>query len=168
MGWRKIFNGTKLNKISSKCLPLCFATKNSMKIELKRLDDAFHFEAKDESGHAVDMDGAEAIGGHDKGVRPMQLLIMGLGGCSAIDIVMILKKQRQIITDFTISIEGEREVGKEPSLWKTVQMHFKLKGEIDLEKAQRAVSLSIEKYCSVAKTLEAAGTSITYKVSVNE
>ena len=139
-----------------------------MRIELKRLDDAFHFEAKDESGHIVQMDGAESIGGHDKGVRPMQLLIMGLGGCSAIDIVMILKKQRQDIQDFSIVLEGEREVGKEPSLWKTVQIHFKLKGQIDIEKAQRAVNLSVEKYCSVAKTLEAAGATVTYKVSVNE
>ena len=139
-----------------------------MRIELKRLDDAFHFEAKDESGHTVHMDGVETIGGHDKGVWPMQMLIMGLGGCSAIDIVMILKKQRQDIQDFSIVLEGEREVGKEPSLWKTVQIHFKLKGQIDIEKAQRAVNLSVEKYCSVAKTLEAAGATITYKVSVNE
>jgi putative redox protein len=139
-----------------------------MRIELKRLDDSLHFEAKDEAGHVVHMDGAPNIGGNDKGVRPMQMLIMGLGGCSAIDIVMILKKQRQVIEDFTISIDGEREVGKEPSLWKDIQIHFKLKGQIDPEKAQRAVSLSVEKYCSVAKTLEAAGATITYKVSVNE
>ena len=139
-----------------------------MRIELKRLDDAFHFEAMDESGHTTQMDAGENIGGHNKGVRPMQLLIMGLGGCSAIDVVMILKKQRQQIDDFTISIDGEREVGKEPSLWKTIEMHFKLKGKIDLDKAQRAVNLSVEKYCSVAKTIEAAGATITYKVSVNE
>ena len=145
-----------------------FNKKCVMRIELKRLDDSLHFEAKDEAGHVVHMDGAPNIGGNDKGVRPMQMLIMGLGGCSAIDIVMILKKQRQVIEDFSISIDGEREVGKEPSLWKDIQIHFKLKGQIDLEKAQRAVSLSVEKYCSVAKTLEAAGATITYKVSVNE
>lgn len=139
-----------------------------MHIELKRLNDAFHFEANDEGGHSIEMDGGENIGGHNKGVRPMQLLIMGLGGCSAIDIVMILKKQRQVIDDFTISVDGERELGKEPSLWKTIEIHFKLKGQIDVDKAQRAVSLSVEKYCSVAKTLELAGATITYKVSVNE
>jgi putative redox protein len=155
-------------KFSSKCLPLCDSIKNVMRIELKRLDDSLHFEAQDEAGHAVHIDGAPNIGGNDKGVRPMQLLIMGLGGCSAIDVVMILKKQRQVIDDFSITIDGEREVGKEPSLWKDIQIHFKLKGQIDPEKAQRAVSLSVEKYCSVAKTLEAAGATITYKVSVNE
>jgi putative redox protein len=139
-----------------------------MRIELKRLDDAFHFEAMSETGNVAHMDAGENIGGSNKGVRPMQMLLMGLGGCSAIDIVLILKKQKQIIEDFTISIDGEREEGKEPSLWKTVQIHFKLKGQIDIEKAERAVQLSMEKYCSVSKTLEIAGAKINYIVSVNE
>lgn len=139
-----------------------------MKIELKRLDDAFYFEAKSETGNVAYMDAGENIGGHNKGVRPMQMLIMGLGGCSAIDIVLILKKQRQVIDDFEISIEAEREKYKEPALWETVQLHFKLKGQIDKDKAERAVRLSMEKYCSVSKTLEIAGAKITYRVSVNE
>jgi putative redox protein len=138
-----------------------------MRIELKRLDDAFHFEAKSETGNIAFMDAGENIGGHNKGVRPMQMLLMGLGGCSAIDIVMILKKQKQVIESFEISIDGEREQGKEPSLWKTIEVHFKLKGQIDKEKAERAVQLSMEKYCSVSKTLEIAGAKITYKVSVS-
>ncbi|MES2396515.1 MAG: OsmC family protein [Bacteroidota bacterium] len=138
-----------------------------MRIELKQLDDAFHFEAVSETGNIALMDAGENIGGSNKGVRPMQMLLMGLGGCSAIDIVMILKKQRQVISDFQITIDGEREEDKEPSLWKTIQIHFKLKGEIDKEKAERAVQLSMDKYCSVSKTLEIAGASITYKVSVN-
>ena len=139
-----------------------------MKIELKRLDDAFHFEAISETGNTAQMDAGENIGGHNKGVRPMQMLLMGLGGCSAIDVVLILKKQKQVIDDFTISIEGEREKGKEPALWENIQVHFKFKGQIDKEKADRAVQLSMEKYCSVSKTLEAAGAKITYTVSVNE
>lgn len=139
-----------------------------MRIELKRLDGDFHFEAKSETGNITEMDGSENIGGQNKGVRPMQMLIMGLGGCSAIDIVLILKKQKQQVDDFAISIDAERETGKEPSLWKDVYIHFKLKGKIDKEKAERAVALSVEKYCSVSKTLELAGAKITYKVSVNE
>lgn len=142
--------------------------KIKMRIELKRLDDAFHFEAKSETGNIANMDAGENIGGHNKGVRPMQMLLMGLGGCSAIDIVMILKKQKQVIDDFEISIDGEREEGKEPSLWKNVLVHFKLKGQIEIEKAERAVKLSMDKYCSVSKTLELAGACISYKVSVNE
>ena len=139
-----------------------------MRIELKRLDDAFHFEAISETGNIAHMDAGEDIGGHNKGVRPMQMLLMGLGGCSAIDIVMILKKQRQTIDSFEISIDGTRQKGKEPSLWENVQIHFKLKGTIEKEKAERAVQLSMDKYCSVSRTLEMAGATITYKVSVNE
>lgn len=139
-----------------------------MRIELKRLDDAFHFEAKSETGNIAHMDAGENIGGHNKGVRPMQMLIMGLGGCSAIDIVLILKKQKQVIEDFEISIDADREKDKEPALWETVHIHFKLKGKIEKEKAERAVRLSLEKYCSVSKTLEIAGAKISYKVSVNE
>ena len=139
-----------------------------MRIELKRLDDAFNFEAVSETGNIALMDAGENIGGQNKGVRPMQMLIMGVGGCSAIDIVMILKKQKQVIESFDITIDAEREQEKEPALWETIQIHFKLKGQIEIEKAERAVKLSMEKYCSVSKTLELAGAKITYKVSVNE
>jgi len=139
-----------------------------MRIELKRLDDAFHFEAVSETGNVAHMDAGENIGGHNKGVRPMQMLLMGLGGCSAIDIVLILKKQRQEIESFEISIDGEREHGKEPSLWENVVIHFKFKGKIDRDKAERAIQLSLEKYCSVARTLEIAGAKITHKLSINE
>jgi len=109
---------------------------------------------------------ATLIAGNDKGVSPMQSLLMAMGACSAIDIVMILQKQKQEITDFRISIDGEREEGKEPSLWKKIHAHFKLKGTIEVSKAQRAVELSMDKYCSVAATLKAAGAQITYEVTV--
>jgi putative redox protein len=139
-----------------------------MRIELKRLDDAFHFEAISETGNIAHMDASIDHGGHNKGVRPMQMLLMGLGGCSAIDIVLILKKQKQVIESFEISIDGEREKGKEPSLWETIMIHFKFTGQIEKEKAERAVQLSMEKYCSVSRTLEIAGAKINYKISVNE
>lgn len=138
-----------------------------MRIEMKRLDNAFHMEAKAENGNTVHYDGSVKIGGHDAGVSPMQSMLMAMGACSAIDIVMILQKQKQELTDFQISIDGEREQGKEPSLWKTVHAHFKLKGKVEKEKAQRAVELSIEKYCSVAATLRAAGATITYEVTIS-
>lgn len=139
-----------------------------MKVELKRLDDAFHFEAKSTEGNTIHFDASPDTGGHNKGVRPMQSLLMAMGSCSAIDVVMILKKQKQEITDFQISIDGEREKDKEPALWKNAHVHFKLKGNIEKAKAERAVQLSMGKYCSVSKTLEKAGASITYSVSVNE
>ena len=137
-----------------------------MKIELNRIDDAFHFEAIDENGKSALMDAGKSIGGNNKGVSPMQMLLMGLGGCAAIDVVLILKKQKQVISDFSISMEAHREPNKEPSLWKTIVIQFKLKGNIELEKAERAVQLSMKKYCSVARTLELAGANIQYTVGV--
>src|SRR5580693_10787711 len=100
------------------------------KIELHRIKGDFGFEAKDAYGHTIKMDTSAETGGDNFGVRPMQMLLMGLGGCSAIDIVTILKKQRQQVDDFKIEIEGEREQGKEPSLWKNVRIHYFLKGQI--------------------------------------
>jgi putative redox protein len=140
-----------------------------MKIHLKRLDDAFHFEASNEDGRTVHMDAAEKIGGRNQGVRPMQMLLMGLAGCSAIDIVSILKKQKQQIDDFQIETEGEREniPGDGAKIFTDIQLHFILKGIIDGQKAKRAVELSVDKYCSVGKTLNLAGAKITYKISLN-
>jgi putative redox protein len=138
-----------------------------MKISLQRLDDAFNMEAVDEAGHKVLMDSSVENGGKNNGVRPMQMLLMGLGGCSAIDVAMILKKQRQEIKDFRIEIEGEREKGKEPSLWETAHVIFHLTGDIDPDKAARAVELSMNKYCSVAETLRSAGANLTWETRVN-
>ena len=161
------------------CRLICIARKyksfstfgSLMKISLKRVDDAFHFEAKNEDGRTVHIDAAEKIGGRNQGVRPMQMLLMGAAGCAAIDIVSILKKQRQEISDFDIEADGEREVPAvkgEAAVFKDVTIHFKLKGKVDPEKAKRAVELSMEKYCSASKTLRLAGAEIDYKIFVNE
>lgn len=135
-------------------------------IEVKRVDDAYAFEARDSNGHTIRMDAAAAIGGHNSGVRPMQTLLMGLGGCGGVDIVLILKKQKQELTGFRMVIEGEREKDKEPALWKEVHIHFYLSGEIDAEKAEKAVALSLNKYCSVAATLRAGGCTINWTVTI--
>jgi putative redox protein len=138
-----------------------------IEINLHRAAGDFGFEATDANGHMVRMDSSDESGGNNFGVRPMQMLLMGLGGCSAIDIVMILKKQRQTITDFSIKVTGEREVGKEPSLWANAKIIFYLKGDIDKEKAFRACELSMNKYCSVAETMKRGGTIFTWEVVVN-
>lgn len=138
-----------------------------VEINLHRKEGDFGFEATDANGHIVRLDTSDETGGVNFGVRPMQMLLMGLGGCSAIDIVMILKKQRQTINDFSIKITGEREPGKEPSLWQTVKIIFYLKGDIDKEKADRACQLSMDKYCSVAATLMKSGTQLTWEAVVN-
>jgi putative redox protein len=138
-----------------------------IKIEVNRVDDAYAFEGKDSSGHTARIDGAMEIGGHNSGIRPMQLLLMSLGGCSGIDIVSILKKQRQEVTDFNIVIEGEREKDKVPALWKQVNVTFKFSGNVDADKAKKACALSIDKYCSVAATLRASGCVIDWSVEVS-
>ncbi len=138
-----------------------------VEVNLKRVQGDFGFEATDANGHMVRMDSSVETGGENFGVRPMQMLLMGLGGCSAIDIVMILKKQRQEVKDFSINITGERETGKEATLWKSAKITFTLTGAIEMEKAERACELSINKYCSVAETLKRGGTSLTWSVVVN-
>ena len=135
-------------------------------IELTLVQGDFGFEARDANGHTVRLDSSPESGGENFGIRPMQILLMGLGGCSGIDIVSILKKQRQQVDGFNMFIEGEREQGKEPSLWETVNIVFELTGNIDIEKAKRACELSIDKYCSIAATLKAAGCQIKWEVRV--
>jgi putative redox protein len=127
----------------------------------------YGFEAKDANSHTLNLDGSPDIGGLNTGIRPMQTLLMALGGCSGIDIVSILKKQRQTIDKFNMKIEGERETGVEPSLWKYIKVSFELKGALDAEKAKRACALSVDKYCSVAETLRRAGASIEWQLIVN-
>lgn len=138
-----------------------------MKVQLQRLDDAFQFEARNETGNSAIFDIGEESGGKGKGIRPMQSLLMALGGCSAVDVVIILKKQKQDVTDFRIEIEGERERGVEPALWQSIHVIYHLDGTIDADKAKRAVQLSMEKYCSVAATLEKADAKITWEVFLN-
>lgn len=139
-----------------------------IEVNLKRVNGDFGFEGTDANGHTVRMDSSNESGGENFGIRPMQMLLMGLGGCSAIDIVMILKKQRQIVHDFSMKIAGEREAGKEPSLWKEVKIIFSLTGEIEEEKAIRACELSMNKYCSVAETLKKSGTHLTWELQLNK
>jgi putative redox protein len=136
-----------------------------IKIELNRLNDGFHFEAQNENGNAVHIDASPEIGGTNQGMRPMQMLLAAMGGCSSIDVVNILKKQKQDLQDIKVTVTGEREEGAVPSLFVKVHAHFKLFGNLDKDKAEKAVALSVDKYCSVAKTLEKTAT-VTYTTEI--
>jgi putative redox protein len=125
-----------------------------MKIEIKRLNDGFNLEAKNEDGNAIRFDASPEVGGTGLGMRPMQVLLSALGSCSTIDVISILKKQRQPLNDIMITVTGEREKDAVPSLFTEAHIHFRLYGNLDDEKVSKAVSLSVEKYCSVAKTME--------------
>ncbi len=136
-----------------------------IKIEIGRVNDAFHMEARNEQGNTVEMDASPDVGGGNNGMRPMQLLLAAMGGCSTIDIISILKKQRQDLRDIKITVTGEREKDAVPSLFTEVHAHFTLYGDLDKDKVEKAVSLSVDKYCSVAKTLEAKA-KITYSFEI--
>jgi len=122
----------------------------------------------DAKGHTMKIDIPVEQGGHGDGLRPMQTVLAALCGCSAVDVISILKKQRQPLEDLVIKVDGERQKGVEPALWANVHLLFQIKGDVDPAKASRAVQLSIEKYCSVAETLRRAGAAITWEVMVNE
>lgn len=124
-----------------------------MKVELRRVNNAFHFEAVGVAGVPVHMDGSPDIGGENAGARPMEMILMGLGGCSAIDIVLILQKQRQVIQDMAVTIEGERVPNETPSVFKNIHVHYTFTGDLQVEKVARAIELSMEKYCSVTAIL---------------
>jgi putative redox protein len=139
-----------------------------MEVVLNRLDQDFHFEAKGSSPIPVHIDAAEGIGGHNAGARPMELLLMGLGGCTAIDVILILKKQRQVVEDFQIRVSGDREKieGTEKTPFRQINIQFELKGQIDGSKALKAIQMSMDKYCSATAQLEPSST-ITHTLVLN-
>lgn len=130
-------------------------------------DPDFGFDISDANGHSMRIDIPVDQGGGGTGFRPMQTILAALCGCSGVDIVSILKKQRQDLRGLEILVDGEREKGKEPSLWETLHVTFLISGEVEPGKAWRAADLSINKYCSVAETLRRAGARITWSVRVN-
>lgn len=125
-----------------------------MKIHINRLNDALNLQATNSDGISIQMDGSTENGGENKGMRPMQLLLASIGGCSSIDIISILKKQRQELKDITVDVNAVRQKDVSPALFESINIHFKLFGNIDQNKAKKAVALSMDKYCSVARILE--------------
>ena len=113
--------------------------------------DGVMFIGESGSGHAVVMDGAPEAGGRNLGVRPMEMLLIGLGGCSAFDVVTILKRGRQHITDCVVELDGQR-AHTDPKVFTSVELVYKVTGKnLDPKKVERAVDLSAEKYCSASK-----------------
>jgi putative redox protein len=136
-----------------------------MKISLRRVNEAVHFQATNEDGLTVDIDGAPKIGGVGAGYRPMQLALTALAGCATMDVVSILQKQRQDLVDITIDISGERREGS-PSPFKQVHIHYDLYGTIDSDKAARAIELAVYKYCSVGEMIKST-TEITTSFDIH-
>jgi putative redox protein len=133
----------------------------------ERTNPDFEMTITDSTGNSMVIDIPIDQGGNGHGMRPMQTVLAALCGCSAVDVVSILKKQKQDLKGFKIMVDGERENGKEPSVWQTVDLVFELTGDVEPSKGYRAVKLSVDKYCSVAETVRRAGATISYKVMVN-
>lgn len=138
----------------------------SVQLQLQGAEQQW-FDAVDAKGNIVAIDANEAAQNTNLGVRPMQLLLSALGGCSGIDVLSILKKQKQQVEQLTITVQGERENGV-PSLWKSIHVVYEFTGALDQQKCDRAVSLSVEKYCSVAETLRLAGATITWETIIHQ
>tara|TARA_Y100000385_G_C13074332_1_gene630667 strand:- start:1351 stop:1761 length:411 start_codon:yes stop_codon:yes gene_type:complete len=122
-------------------------------IKIKRIDDAFKLEATNERGNIIHTDGGPAIGGSNSAYRPMEVLLVSVAGCSAIDVINIMNKQRQTIDDFQMEISGEKFEGGTSSPYKYIDVHFILKGDIKEKKLEKAMELTRDKYCSVLHTL---------------
>ncbi len=132
---------------------------------------ADHYAAADAQENTIVFKAGGADGltqlGSAGAVGPMLSLLMAMGACSAIDIVMILEKQRQSFDTLVVEVEGEREKDMTPALWIKAHVHYILTGNVAREKAEKAAQLSVDKYCSVAETLRRAGCAISYSVSVH-
>ena len=118
------------------------------------------------SGHQVMLDGPPDLGGENRGIRPMECLLIGLGGCSAFDVVNILRKSRQNIQDCRVEISAER-ADAIPSVFTKIHLHFIVEGAgLRLKAVERAIALSAEKYCSASLMLQAGGVEITHDFEI--
>lgn len=123
------------------------------------------FTATSGSGHSVIIDGSPEIGGEDTGMRPMEMLLLSMAGCSAMDVIFILKKARQAVSDCTIEIKGTR-ADTIPKVFTDIHVHYIISGNnLEEKHVTRAVNMSAEKYCSVAEMMrQAANVSHSYEI----
>jgi len=136
-----------------------------MELVLNRVDDGFHLEAQGSGPLTVSIDAAEAIGGNNNGARPMELVLMGLASCGTIDLLLILKKQKQIVEGLKIIAKADR-AETVPKVFTKIHLAFQFKGDLNEKKVLRALDLSFEKYCSVSKMIESTA-DITYSFTIN-
>jgi putative redox protein len=138
-----------------------------MKATIRWVGDAM-FLGESGSGHSVVMDGPESSGGRNLGIRPMEMVLIGTGGCSSFDVVSILRKSRQDVSGCVAELTAER-ADAVPAVFESIHIHFKVSGKNLAEKqVERAVSLSAEKYCSASIMLTAGGVKMTHSFEIIE
>lgn len=139
-----------------------------VKVDVNWLGEGLHFESGNENGGLIRIDGNRTVGGLDGGMSPMEMLLAGAAGCSAIDVISILEKQRQELESLSVNVTGDRvKLDAGYSEYKSIHMHFTLSGKLDEKKVARALELSITKYCSVSKALEKTS-EISYDFSISD
>lgn len=138
-----------------------------MKAKIKWVEE-MTFVGESGSGHSVLMDGPPEHGGRNLGVRPMEMVLLGLGGCTSFDVMHILKKARQSVADCVVELEAER-AETEPKVFTRIHVHFIISGQgLKENQVKRAVELSAEKYCSASIMLGRAGVEITHDYEIHE
>lgn len=137
-----------------------------MKISITGTDDSYGMEARNETGQLLRMDASEGIGGRGTGMRPMQVMLSAAGGCSAIDVLSILRKQRQQVDQYEVELTAEQVPVEKHTEFREIKLVFRLHGQIDPVRAYRAADLSVNRYCSVLKHLEKTA-KVVFQVEVN-
>ncbi len=135
-----------------------------MKVEIERVNNKVHLEAKNEQGVIVHMDGSPEIGGEDLGARPMQLVLMALGGCTSMDMLSMLKKMREEVKGYKVTVDAERAT-EHPMVFTKIHIHYTLEGNLKKENVEKAINLSMDKYCSVTHMLNSTAT-ITHSFEI--
>ena len=136
-----------------------------MEIKLTRLEEPFLFNVENSNGAVLLSDANQDLGGSGKGFRPMELVLAGAGGCAAIDLLLILKKQRQNASDVQVLVTGKRD-DTPAKAFNAIGFHFSIQGEVNENKLGRAISLALKKYCSVVQSLDKNITiESTYKIN---
>lgn len=133
-----------------------------MNVQFQQVDDEVQFQAQSESGYEFMVASADEV----EGVSPMEMVALGLGSCSSVDILSILEKQRQSVDRYDVEVDATRAEDEVPSVFTELHVHYTVEGDVDPDKLQRAIELSLEKYCSVSRMLEKTAT-ISYAFTVN-
>jgi putative redox protein len=140
--------------------------KNMVKAKVT-LQNNMQFTGTASSGHTLIMDAEHESGGQNNGFRPMELLLIGFGGCSGMDVISILRKKKQIVSGLEINVKGKKS-GTAPKIYKEIHIEYVVKGkDVDKGAVERAIVLSLEKYCSVGATLAKTG-AITHSYRIVE
>ena len=137
-----------------------------MNVSLERINKDYLFQVSNSDGKSVLLDNKSKSFGEIQGISPMELLLMGIAGCSSIDIIAILDKQKINPISLKMDVKGHRHENQVPALFYQIDIKIYLEGSFSPEKAKRAARLSFEKYCSVSKTLESTA-KINHKVYLN-